>query len=119
MDPDTREDFDPVTARQCLQTVSSDEEQLEPAPYCSQCGSGACFRPSDTCRTEERLELAELIQTGWIGIASFETSVKTGAKPEEQSRLDGDLLVMRQKWENELEIRKLNVGSRSAAKVSY
>ena len=29
-DPTTREDFDPVTARACLQTVSCDEEQLEP-----------------------------------------------------------------------------------------
>ena len=66
---------------------------------------------------EQRLELAELIQTGWIGISSFETSAKTGAKPEEQDRLNGDLQVMRQTWQNELDIRKLNVESRADAKA--
>ena len=89
------------------------------APYCSQCGSEACFRPSDSCRAEERLELAGLIQTGWIGISSFETSVKIGAKPEEQDRLDADLQVMRDTWQNELNLRKLNVDSRANEKIGY
>ena len=70
-DPATRDDYDPVTARSCLQTVNSDEEQLEPETYCSRCGSNACFRKPETCRSEDRLVLTELIHTGWIGISTF------------------------------------------------
>ena len=111
-DPTTRDDFDPVTARACLQTVSSDEEQLEPLDYCSFCGSAACFRKPATCKAEERLVLTDLIYTGWIGISTFSTSVKESAALDEQIRLEGEISLMREKWEEELSLRKFNVSSR-------
>ena len=94
-DPITSKEFDPITARACLQTASSDEEQLDPLDYCSFCGSSACFRKPATCKEEERLVLAELIYAGWIGTHAFAPSVRESVALDEQIKLEGDISLMR------------------------
>jgi hypothetical protein len=45
--------------RAVLSGDTSDEERLEPTTYCTKCGSDDCFKRSDLCTSQGRIEIAK------------------------------------------------------------
>jgi len=52
--------------RRHLRSDTSDEEQLEPAEYCTVCGSDDCWREPALCRSQNKKELQDLLVDGFL-----------------------------------------------------